>query len=79
MEEGGLRSVFPASLISFSSSLSKAVIFCSNLESQNTDMENFCKVEEHLMCMGRLGFKNDLGWLVLIGLGQGILKSKKAS
>ena len=41
-------------------------------------MGNFCKVEEHFMCTGRLGFKNDLGWLVLIGLGQGILKSKKA-
>ena len=52
MEEGGLRSVFPASLISFSNSQSKAVIFRSDLESQNTDMENFCEVEEHLMCTG---------------------------
>uniref|UniRef100_A0A7N2KXJ5 ABC1 atypical kinase-like domain-containing protein n=1 Tax=Quercus lobata TaxID=97700 RepID=A0A7N2KXJ5_QUELO len=50
MEEGGLRSVFPTSLISFSNSLSKAVIFSSSLESQNTDMEKFCEVEEHLMC-----------------------------
>ena len=53
MEEGGLRSVFPASLISFSNSLSMAIIFSSNLESQNTDMENF-EVEEHLMCTGWL-------------------------
>ena len=52
MEEGGLRSVFPASLISFSNSQSKAVIFRSDLESQNTDMENFYKVEEHLICRG---------------------------
>ena len=51
MEEGGLRSVFLAS--SFSNSLSKVVIFSSVLESQNTDMENFCEVE-HLMCMGWL-------------------------
>ena len=72
MEEGGLRSVFLAS--SFSNSLSMAIIFNSDLESQNINMENFYEVEEHLMCTGRLGFKNDLGWLVLIGLGQGILK-----
>ena len=54
MEERGLRSVFPASLISFSNSQSKAIIFRSDLESQNTNMENFCKVEENLMCMGWL-------------------------
>ncbi|KAK7851052.1 hypothetical protein CFP56_043115 [Quercus suber] len=54
MEEGALRSVFPAFLISFSNSLSKAVIFSSNLESQNTNMENFYKAEEHLMCTGWL-------------------------
>ena len=54
MEEGGLRSVFPASLISFLNSLSKVVIFSLDLESQNTDMENLCKVEEHLICMAWL-------------------------
>ena len=54
MEGGGLRSVFLASLISFSNSLSKAVIFSSDLESQNTDMENFYEVEEQLMCTGWL-------------------------
>ena len=54
MEEEGLRSVFPVSLISFSNSQSKAVIFRSDLESQNTYMENFCEVEEHLICMGWL-------------------------
>ena len=41
MEEGQLRSIFPAALISFPNSLSKAIIYSLDLESQNTNMENF--------------------------------------
>ena len=71
MEEGGLRNLFPASLIffsnslffcSFSSSLSKEVIFSSDLEAQNSETQ---RLKLCFLCMFFLFFLNGV-----VGLGK---------